>query len=125
MIDTTSNSHINYRLTAKAEFDRVFKRSRRSADKLFTVLYCGNELGYPRLGLAIAKRNVRLAVQRNRLKRLIRESFRAARPGLDSVDIVVLARPLSHTAPNPELLASLSLHWRRLAQRRESSQGNH
>ena len=93
LIDTiSSNIRGRNRLPGKSGFNNVFKQSQRSADRFFTVLYCSNELGYPRLGLAIAKRNCRLAVQRNRLKRLIRESFRLARPLIGGVDIVVLNR---------------------------------
>jgi len=47
----------------------------------------------PRLGLVIAKRFLPLAVQRNRVKRLIREGFRSASSELPAVDIIVrLAR---------------------------------
>ena len=46
-----------------------------------------------RLGLVIAKKHVRLAVQRNRVKRQLRESFRRHQQVLVGLDIVVLARP--------------------------------
>lgn len=114
LTDISSNIRSRYRLPGAAEFNRVFQQCRRSGDRFFTVLYCSNDLGYPRLGLAIAKRNVRLAVQRNRLKRIIRESFQAARPRLSGVDIVVMARPQAQNATNPDLFASLRQHWRRL-----------
>ena len=55
-----------------------------------------------RLGLVIAKKNVRLAVQRNRIKRLLRESFRAHH-GSQGIDIVVLARRGLDNIDNPEL----------------------
>lgn len=103
------------RLTTASAFDCVFRKSRRSADGFFTVLYRTNDLGYPRLGLAIAKKRVRRAVGRNRLKRLIRESFRAIQPQLNGLDIVVLARDKAGMAPNAEVSASLARHWRRLA----------
>lgn len=50
-----------------------------------------NSLLYPRLGLVIAKKNVRLATQRNRIKRIIRESFRLQQQ-LNGIDTIVLAR---------------------------------
>ena len=126
LIDTiSSNIRGRNRLPGKSGFNNVFKQSQRSADRFFTVLYCSNELGYPRLGLAIAKRNCRLAVQRNRLKRLIRESFRLARPLIGGVDIVVMSRPRAHIATNPDLFDSLQQHWRRLSKRRKTEQGNH
>jgi ribonuclease P protein component len=103
------------RLTSASDFDRVFRESRRSADGMFTVLYRANDLGYPRLGLAIAKKRIRRAVGRNRLKRLIRESFRDVQPQLNGLDIVVLARDKVGAAPNEEVFASLARHWRNLA----------
>jgi len=80
------------RLTSAADFERVFKHAQRSGDRFFTVLYRRNNLGYPRIGLAIAKKSVRSAVGRNRLKRIIRESFRQAKSQLLGVDIVIMAR---------------------------------
>lgn len=109
------------RLTAATEFDEVFRRSRRSADSLFTVLYRSNGLGYPRLGLAIAKKRIRRAVDRNRLKRLIRESFRAAMLNLRGFDIVVMARDRAACADNVAILASLEKHWQTLGKRAEDS----
>jgi ribonuclease P protein component len=100
------------RLSSAAEFDRVFRDGHRSADQLFTVLYRSNGLGYPRVGLALAKRRIRRAVDRNRLKRLIRESFRAATATLPAADIVVLARNGAATADGAAVAASLERHWR-------------
>ncbi|GAB4350592.1 MAG: hypothetical protein Kow0073_05070 [Immundisolibacter sp.] len=53
------------------------------------VITLHNHLGWPRLGLVIPKRRVRLAVHRNRLKRWIRESFRHHQQRLPAADIVV------------------------------------
>lgn len=103
-----------FRLTSAADYKRVFQEGRRSADGLFTVLYRPNDLGYPRLGMAIAKKQVRSAVSRNRLKRLIRESFRGAKKQLSDVDIVIMARRKAEAANNAAVYASLSQHWQAL-----------
>lgn len=103
------------RLTRAADYDVVFKQAKRSGDRFFTVLYCRNELGYPRLGLAIAKKRIRYAVARNRLKRIIRDSFRHAKNQLLGVDIVIMARDQTEQALNKELFASLEKHWRAVA----------
>lgn len=68
-----------------------------------------------RLGLAISKKVARRAVDRNRIKRLIRESFRSIRCQLPPNDIVVLARSATSAADNDRLFASLAAHWRRLS----------
>lgn len=80
---------------------------------MFTVLYRPNDGDEPRLGLAIGKKNCRLASGRNRLKRIIRESFRQNRQALGGVDIVVLNQPAAAKAGNKALFESLDMHWQR------------
>ena len=124
-LNDSSRTSKHSRLTCAAEFDRVFKNSRRSADSFFTVLYCRNDLGYSRLGLAIAKRNIRLAVQRNRLKRIIRQSFHDARQELDGLDIVVMARSNARNATNANLFSSLRDHWQKVARQATANRTRH
>jgi len=80
---------------------------------MFTVLYRSNDSNEPRLGLAIGKKNCRLSTGRNRLKRIIRESFRHNRQTLGGVDIVVLNQPAAAEATNKALFESLQSHWTR------------
>jgi len=82
------------RLSRSAEFDRVFRQGRSIANRVL-VLYAfpRAEEGEPRLGLSVSKR-VGGAVERNHVKRLLREAFASESSGLpDGVDIVVVARP--------------------------------
>ena len=99
------------RLPNKAAFGRVFSKARRSRDRLFTVLYRANDAGGARLGMAIAKKNCPKAVARNRLKRIIRESFRQHQPTLGGLDFVVMNKPGAEKMNNNELFKSLALHW--------------
>jgi ribonuclease P protein component len=116
MTESNNNSFSRrQRLLEKRHFDAVFKTGRRSADRFFTVLYDSTDFGYARLGLALAKKKVPLATRRNRLKRLIRESFRQVHRDLAGLDIVILARPEADAAANQEIFLSLEGHWRRLA----------
>jgi ribonuclease P protein component len=98
------------------EFDRVFKQSVRSSDQYFTVLARPSERAYPRLGLAISKKRVRLAVGRNRLKRLIRETFRLSERST-CADYVVMAGSKAAKASNTELLIALEKHWKILKEK--------
>ena len=79
------------------------------------VIYAPREAENPRLGLAISKRRARRAVDRKRIKRIIRESFRVNAAQLPAVDIIVLARRTTATSDNRQLYASLTSHWNALA----------
>jgi len=79
---------------------------------LFTVLSRENRNKGARLGLAISKKNCRLAVQRNRLKRVVRESFRSHKETLTGLDFVVMCEAAASRADNKLLFASLAGHWR-------------
>jgi len=103
------------RLTDKSSFGRVFTQAQRSRDKLFTVLYSPNGRTEPRLGLAISRKHCRRATGRNRLKRIVRESFRQHQQTLGGIDIVVLNQPAATVAANRVLFDSLENHWRRCA----------
>ena len=82
-----------------------------------TVLGRANGLGHPRLGLAISKRNIRHANDRNRIKRLIRESFRLNQHELAGIDVVVMARTAAIKADHETLFRSLQHHWAGLVKR--------
>ena len=103
------------RLTRSSEYAFVFARPQRRSDKALTLLSRNNGRGFARLGLAVSKRHIRRAVDRNRLKRLIRESFRANQQQLPGIDIVVLPRAAAANLSNQELLSRLNRHWQELA----------
>jgi len=109
------------RLTRAREFGRVFRRAVKSTDDCFTLLAAANQLGHPRLGLAVSRKHARRAVARNRIKRVVRESFRLHQDVLGGMDIVVLARPDTEHKTSEQMHASLRRHWLRLQQRCERS----
>ena len=104
-----------------AEFSRVFKKAHRSSDRQLTILAAPNDLGYPRLGLAISKKHAKRAVDRNRIKRLVRESFRLHLAALPAADFVVMAKPMTKSVSNQLLFEALAIHWHRLAKLCEKS----
>jgi len=113
------NKHV--RLLKPAEYSRVFRKPIRSNDRLFTILAVKNGMSHARLGLAISKKNARRAVDRNRIKRLVRESFRLNLNKLAALDLVVMARPETKQAENRQIIHSLQQHWDRLNRQCEKS----
>jgi ribonuclease P protein component len=104
-------------LTAK-DFQFVFSSAevKTSCPELL-LLARFNQQSQSRLGLVIAKKHVKLAVTRNRLKRQIRESFRLQTDNLPSLDIVVLARSGCGGLDNPSFNRILEKQWQRLIRR--------
>ena len=101
-----------HRLADKHAISRVFRQPNRSRDKLFTVLFRPNGRNAPRLGLAIGKKNCPLSTGRNRLKRIVRESFRQHRGEMGNVDVVVVNQAAAAKADNRALFDSLAAHWK-------------
>ncbi len=101
------------RLLDAAAFGRVFQKATRSRDKLFTVLCTRNNKGIARLGLAISRKHCRRATARNRIKRIVRESFREHQAPMAGLDIVVINQPAAASADNRQIFHSLEAHWRR------------
>ena len=105
------------RLSSKADFRNVFARPVKSGDPYFTVLARPNTMGFPRLGLAISRKSAPSAVVRNRIKRIIRESFRQRQRALGGLDLVVIGQPKVGAQANGVLFTSLQRHWGRLKRR--------
>ena len=81
------------RLLTSADYSFVFdKASFKISHQHYLLLARRSTLGRARLGLVVAKKNVRLASRRNRIKRVVRETFRKQCQNLDSLDIVFLTR---------------------------------
>ena len=111
------------RLIKPAEFKSVFQQPLRSGDDCFRILARANGIQHHRLGMAVSKKACPLAVGRNRIKRLVRESFRTRILGSgqqESLDFVVLPNPFAAKQTNKVLGQSLSSHWQRLIKKAEN-----
>ncbi|MGO4702579.1 ribonuclease P protein component [Dyella sp. 2RAB6] len=102
------------RIRRAGDFAAMRNASGRLGGRCFSVRYRDNGLGQARLGLAISKRVSKRAVERNRIKRLLRESFRRIRAQLPAVDLLVMARDHANGLPGPELLADIDHLWKKL-----------
>jgi ribonuclease P protein component len=80
-----------YRLTKTDEFSSVFGFRRAIRGKLLMLHYQPRPEGNTeaRLGLVVAKKLLKRAVDRNKVKRVVREQFRLRRAGLPAVDLVI------------------------------------
>ncbi|WP_101758648.1 ribonuclease P protein component [Oceanicoccus sp. KOV_DT_Chl] len=113
-LDLTFNKSL--RLLDANAYKAVFDDAQIKVSSKNTLLLARlNKTGTrPRLGLVIAKKNVRLATQRNRIKRIIRESFRLQQYQLGGVDIVVLARRGLDQLDNSDLHQLFNQLWLQL-----------
>jgi ribonuclease P protein component len=100
-----------------AEFRAVKERGKKFADAFFSLSVLANNGTQPRLGLSIATRVFGTAVERNRIKRLTRESFRLSQYSLPPVDVTVSARDAARRATLADLRASLEKHWKSIARK--------
>ena len=103
------------RLLNANDYSRVFDGAEaRASHKHLLLLARTNDQPGHRLGLVIAKKNVRLAVQRNRIKRIAREVFRNLPPSEPTLDIILLARRGLDQLDNTELSTILRQQWQKL-----------
>lgn len=112
------------RLRRPPDYRKTFAQGRRLQDSCFIVVYRNRDepkADSPRLGIATAKRNLRRAVDRNRIRRLVRESFRGCREQLPPVDIIVIAKPVSHITANRKLMQELEKHWQAVIKNSQQS----
>ena len=80
-----------HHVKSKNDFARVYREGSRARGSLMTVAVVANGLDHARLGLSIGKRCWKGAVQRNRVRRVFRESFRTSLPELPTgIDIVLI-----------------------------------
>jgi len=81
-----------HRLASKRDFQFVFAKPYKISCQYLLALYRLNQKPHARLGIIIRKDLVHQAVDRNRLRRVIRESFRLNHEKLKGLDIIVLMR---------------------------------
>ncbi|MDB6096729.1 MAG: Ribonuclease protein component [Francisellaceae bacterium] len=101
------------RLLKPDDYQAVFAQPKCVRSPYFTLLAIKNNSHKARLGIIVAKRKVRLAVNRNALKRVVRESFRLHKTLLNGLDIVII---LSALRPDNNLILfdNLRQKWQQL-----------
>lgn len=113
----------NQRLLGASDYQQVFDNvDCKQAGKYCTLLCARNNEPESRLGLIAAKRNLKLAVQRNRAKRLIRESFRENRDLFHTLnhrfDVIALIKTSAADASSDTIRQELDKQWSKLVSKR-------
>ena len=109
------------RLLTPSHFENVFNQAIPAVSPQITLLARYNAYDHPRLGITISKKRVKKAHDRNRLKRVIRESFRLSQHTIPNIDIVVVAKSGLDSMSNEQLFKQLSKLWKKLGLRCEQS----
>lgn len=91
------------------------KRGYQTRDPLFNVYAMANSLPHGRLGLTVSKRVSARAVDRNRVRRQVRDAYRLSQGRLAGFDVVVMAKSAATQAGGPALRESLVQHWDQIA----------
>lgn len=110
------------RLLDAAAYKAVFDDATlKASSRQLLFLARPNSIAKPRLGLVIAKKAVKHAVHRNRIKRIARETFRHKQQELTGIDTVVLARRGLDQLDNSALHQMFNQLWQQLQRRAEKT----
>lgn len=102
------------RLRTNSEFQAVFRKCKKFSGRHFIFLVKKNALECPRVGVGISKKKIKTAVGRNKIKRIIRESFRKKQRQLPNLDIVVVVQKEADKIPSKILFETLDKKWQEL-----------
>ena len=114
------------RIIKTDDFSSVFNFRKRISGHFLAIHYQQNQLGWPRLGLVVIKKTTRLSVDRNYMKRVLRELFRGQQARVKSLDLIIRVKKTFNSADFPavekefvELLAKLSCQAEQEATKRQ------
>ena len=86
----TNKFQSKLKIKKSAEFANIYSKNKYFYNSGLIMLTKNNNLENPRLGISIPKKNLKLSVQRNKIKRIIKESFRLNYKKIDKLDIVLI-----------------------------------
>lgn len=102
-----------YHLLKPSEFQQVYRQKIWTGNREFVINLCRNQLSHARLGLVVSKKVSKRAIDRNKIKRHIREWFRHNRETFKGFDIIVTAKPMVLNKPSSEQRTALADLWKK------------
>jgi ribonuclease P protein component len=102
------------RLHRTADFAALRNARGRVRTEHFLLRWITSPVGEARLGLAVSRKVSKHAVARNRIKRVVRETYRLERGVLPALDVLVIAHPSATAAANQALRVDLACAWQKL-----------
>lgn len=96
-----------------SQFKYVFQDPLRASTPEITILARPNYQSHCRLGLTVAKKHLKRACDRNRIKRICRESFRLSQHQLPAYDFIIVAKKGVNALDNRTLFQYLDKLWQR------------
>ncbi len=103
------------RLRGQAAFERVYEGPRKCASQYFVVLSRHSQQPFPRIGIVMPRHRMPRAVDRNAVRRIVRESFRLQQSPLKGFDIIVLIRTKCTPLNKLALRKDIDFLWQKLA----------
>ncbi len=104
-----------HRLTKDKDFDNIFKNGRSSYNKILGIKAMANQQVNSRFGIVVSAKISKKAVERNKIKRQVREIIRARLDGIKSgYDIMIISLPDILGKSYQEIDESISRHFRKL-----------
>lgn len=103
------------RLSTPEQFRQVYQNARKFRFEGISLLACKNGLNHSRIAISIAKKQVSRAVDRNRIRRVIREYFRVHQKELPTnIDLICMVYSALSELSNFEITTCLEIPWTKL-----------
>jgi ribonuclease P protein component len=106
---------VQLKLSAAADYQKAFQGKIKLVVGNIKLFARPNDMAHARLGLAVSRKKTKNAVMRNRIKRIVRESFRLHQQEITSHDLVIIILRKEDKVDNKKLHTWLNTLWQQLS----------